>query len=492
MTTISRRSLLASLLAVPALAARDSTLHAGEEWTPLFDGRSLKGWRPGDASGAWSVKDGGLVASGPTSHLYHQGPVRGGAFRNFALKAEVLTGPGARGGIFFHTAFQQDGIPAQGLKVQICNTRSGEGVTTERAKTGSLHGIRNVYKVLAKDGAWSELLVLVRGRNVQVSLDGTLLVDYTEPSPSVEAGGRALGSGTFALQALGPNANLSFRNVRLRSLPDDAAPASLVPAALDDVDRRLLRLSGENYPLVDYHVHLKGWTLDEALRESRRTGIYYGIAVNCGVGFPVDNDAGAREFLKTMAGQPVFIAMQGEGREWVKTFSPETAAQFDYVFTDSMTFTDDRGKRMRLWIPEEVGEIEDRQRFMDVIVDRTVGVLSHEPIDIYVNPAFVPAPMQADYDALWTQERMSKVIEAAKRHGIAIEINARYRLPRAPFIRLAKQAGVRFAFGTNNATPNMGRLEYCLDMVDECGLEWPDIFVPPVEGRKAAQRRRTE
>jgi hypothetical protein len=129
--------------------------------------------------------------------------------------------------------------------------------------------------------------------------------------------------------------------------------------------------------VVDYHVHLKGgWTLEQALQESRRTGIQYGIAVKCGVGFPITNDGGIKEFLQTMAGQPVYVAMQAEGREWVKMFSPEATALFDYVFTDAMTFTDDRGKRMRLWIKEEVGEITDRQRFMDVIVERIVGVLN--------------------------------------------------------------------------------------------------------------------
>ena len=38
--------------------------------------------------------------------------------------------------------------------------------------------------------------------------------------------------------------------------------------------------------MVDYHVHLKeGLTLEQALAKSRRDGIEYGIAVNCGKGF---------------------------------------------------------------------------------------------------------------------------------------------------------------------------------------------------------------
>jgi histidinol phosphatase-like PHP family hydrolase len=138
---------------------------------------------------------------------------------------------------------------------------------------------------------------------------------------------------------------------------------------------------------------------------------------------------------------------------------------------------------------EEVGEIKDHEAFMDVIVDRTVGVLSNEPVDIYVNPTFLPDVMAAGYDRLWTPARMERVIAAAKKSEIAIEINNRYKLPSAKFIKAAKAAGVKFSFGTNNVDNNLGRLEYPLQMVRECGLTWQDIFVPKPDGEKPVQKR---
>ena len=111
---------------------------------------------------------------------------------------------------------------------------------------------------------------------------------------------------------------------------------------------------------VDYHVHIKGdLTLDAALRRSRETGIRYGIAVNGGLGFPIDSDAGLEPFLREMEGKPAYVAFQAEGREWLGLFTRKTLERFDYVFTDAMTWSDDRGRRMRLWIPDEVGMIED-------------------------------------------------------------------------------------------------------------------------------------
>jgi hypothetical protein len=66
----------------------------------------------------------------------------------------------------------------------------------------------------------------------------------------------------------------------------------------------------------------------------------------------------------------------------------------------------------------------------------------------------------ADYDRLWTPERMQKVIDAAKRNDVAIKINNTYRLPSPAFIKTAKKAGIKFSFGTNNGDRKLGRIEY--------------------------------
>ena len=46
-----------------------------------------------------------------------------------------------------------------------------------------------------------------------------------------------------------------------------------------------------------------------------------------------------------------------------------------------------------------------------------VKILDTEPIDIYVNPTFLPDVIAAEYDALWTPERMDRVIAAAARNA---------------------------------------------------------------------------
>jgi hypothetical protein len=246
--------------------------------------------------------------------------------------------------------------------------------------------------------------------------------------------------------------------------------------------------------MVDLHVHPKGGlSVESAIAKSQHDGIQYGLAVNCGQGQPVTTDEGAGEWIRSLKGRPVFVAMQAEGREWVRMFSREAVAEFDYVFTDSMTWTDNRGKRMRTWIAEDVGTISDPQEFMDTLVDRAVGLLDREPVDIYVNPTYLPDVISKDYETLWTESRRQKVIEAAARNGVAIEINNRYRLPSPSFIQMAKQGGCKFTFGTNNSGPtDLGRCEYGLQMVEDCHLTPGDFWVPLSPGSTKAVDRKGE
>ena len=244
--------------------------------------------------------------------------------------------------------------------------------------------------------------------------------------------------------------------------------------------QKIAELKAAGYEIVDYHAHLKGGlTMEELLEHSKKTGIDYGVAFNAGVGFPITNDSTLLANYKQYKDYPVYMAMQAEGREWVTMFSKENISTFDYVFTDAMTWTDTKGRRMRLWMPEEVF-VDDKDDFMDELVSQIVGVMTNEPIDLYVNSTFLPDELQPEYDALWTEERMDKVIHAAVANNIGIEINARYKIPSEIFIKRAKAAGAKFSMGTNNTGKELGTLDYAIEMIEKCGLE-PDDFFKPVK-----------
>jgi hypothetical protein len=493
----SRRSFVATLAG--ATAAAVSHAAPPEDWIELYDGKSLTGWAAAENKDTWKVTSNGLLANdGPRSHLFYTGP--GGLdapanFRNFEVEAELLAKPYCNSGLFFHTKYQEKGFPVKGFEIQVNNTALGEGAYRERKKTGSLYAVRNVYKQLVPDDEWFRMRAIVRGKNIQIWVNDIQTVDYTEPVPAVIPPGsireRYLDQGTFALQGHDGGSKSQWRKIRVRRLPDDATAPGASASAVDDTFRKLIELGAENYPVVDFHVHLKpGLDLPAAMARSWRDGVYYGIAANLGQGQPIKDDAGARKYIDSLKGLSAFVGMQAEGREWVKMFSRSACSGFDYIFSDSMTWTDDHGKRMRLWIPEEVGTIGNVQEFMDTLVERTVGILEHEPIDIYANPTFLPASMAGDYEALWTEERLRKVIGAAAANGIAIELNNRYKLPGERAVRMAKELKCKFTYGSNNTGPaDLRRCEYGLEMTAKCGLKWQDLWVPGAFGTKAIERK---
>jgi histidinol phosphatase-like PHP family hydrolase len=244
-----------------------------------------------------------------------------------------------------------------------------------------------------------------------------------------------------------------------------------------------LSLSGSKnnstLPITDLHIHLKGgFTIEDAILKSKKENIRYGIVTNCGLGFPVHSDSQIDSVLLSFKDYPQFLlGMQAEGREWVNIFSRESREKFDYVFTDGMTFTDAKGRRNRIWMKDETW-IDNEQEFMDYLVNTIVKILSTEPINIYVNPTFLPARMSDRYDSFWTEERMDKVIKAAKENNIAIEINNRYRIPSVTFLARAKKAGVKFTVGTNNTNKDFSGAEYALEVIEKCKLTGDDFYQP--------------
>lgn len=188
-----------------------------EGWIALFDGRSLDGWKAGENTDTFSLRDGMIVVDGPRSHLYYVGPVQNHDFKNFELKAEVMTKPGANSGIYFHTRYQEEGWPAVGYEVQVNNTHR------DSRKTGGLYAIQDVYEAPAEDDEWFTLYFRVEGKRVIVKVNDRQLVDYVEPENPERPRGmeqRLLSSGTFALQGHDPQSVIYYRNIMVRPLPD--------------------------------------------------------------------------------------------------------------------------------------------------------------------------------------------------------------------------------------------------------------------------------
>ena len=228
--------------------------------------------------------------------------------------------------------------------------------------------------------------------------------------------------------------------------------------------------------LVDWHLHIRGGMTPELAYVRETNSFVRSTAMeNHGREWEIYDNVRLREFAararKVNPEMPVGI--QVNDRDWFRQIDAETRAQFDYILADSMIMgTLPSGRANRLWL---VKEIPDADRWMEEYFAHVMRILD-EPISIYANATYLPTPIAAEYDRLWTEERMRAVIGKCVAKGIAIEIQAESAFPRPGFLKLAKEMGAKFSFGTNNFDPGPKDLSRWLEAIVWLDLGPEDVW----------------
>lgn len=186
------------------------TSAVAQEWTPLFDGKSLDGWeKVGKDTSKWEFKDGEIQGSGDASMLV----CTKGPYKNFKYRAEVKINDKGNSGLYFRTT-RKPGF-TDGYEAQIDSTH------TDPIRTGSLYGFNHVYKQLVKPDTWFTYEIEVRddkwrGREmtrVKITVDGNELYEYLDFA-------KTYGAGHFAFQQHDPGSKVSIRKVEVMPLAD--------------------------------------------------------------------------------------------------------------------------------------------------------------------------------------------------------------------------------------------------------------------------------
>src|SRR5262249_48096925 len=129
--------------------------------------------------------------------------------------------PGGNSGVFLRAPHH--GNPAfAGMEIQILDDEAPEYAKLQAFQyCGSLYGVAAPKsRASKKAGEWQTMKIVANGRKVQVSLNGTPIVDANldeHPDKLAEHPGIKRNSGFVGLQNHGTR--LDFRNVRLRELP---------------------------------------------------------------------------------------------------------------------------------------------------------------------------------------------------------------------------------------------------------------------------------
>ena len=156
--------LLLSLGSINPMLGQETKSDVGGDWISLFNGKDLEGWKAGVNASTFSVEDGTIKVAGERSHLFYVGDVENHNFKNFELKARVMTKPGANSGIYIHTRYQEDGWPTHGYEVQVNNSQG------DWKRTGSLYNIVDVKENYAADNEWYTEYVKVEGKRIIIKI----------------------------------------------------------------------------------------------------------------------------------------------------------------------------------------------------------------------------------------------------------------------------------------------------------------------------------
>ncbi|MCH2105695.1 MAG: DUF1080 domain-containing protein [Planctomycetes bacterium] len=217
------------------------------EWTPLFNGDDLSGWRalPG---GEWKVQDGVIVGTSPATERRHGILLSERSYEDFTARIKVKMKHGDSG-FYFRAEPNDSGVGVHGFQAELdTEGEAKEFKTAGLYETGGRAWVVNpdqkkVAELWKEDG-WNEVVVSAWGRDVSVRLNGH------ETAALINDPGRT--SGHFGLQLHGgQEMHVEFQAmeiltpVKAEVYPEFAELGALAP------DFTLTDLSGNTHTLSD-------------------------------------------------------------------------------------------------------------------------------------------------------------------------------------------------------------------------------------------------
>ena len=180
------------------LAARLPEDEASEGWIRLFDGHTLFGWEIAGAAN-WRIEDGSIVVDGGEQCLLCTSL----PWQDFELTLDFKAGEETNSGIFLRTPLDPEDPAIDCYEVNIApdDNPFPTASVVKRKKVQDSESPQPFDQ-------WRTMTMNLQGNQLRVSVDGTLLCDYTDPL--------GLSEGRIGLQH--NSGRVEFKNIRLRPL----------------------------------------------------------------------------------------------------------------------------------------------------------------------------------------------------------------------------------------------------------------------------------
>jgi len=178
-----------------------------QAWTPLFDGKSLKGWEA-QAEGDVKVKNGEIQILSVKKNLWllHEK-----TYSNFELEVEAkMPTDQYNSGIGFRCSNEKKVL---GYQCEIAEKKSGSMYAIGKGwvvpQKGSWDSFYNVAKDSFKSGEWNKFKIRCEGSQIKVWVNGHLTIDTKDEMYK---------EGRIALQHHGKGGLHHFKNVKIKEL----------------------------------------------------------------------------------------------------------------------------------------------------------------------------------------------------------------------------------------------------------------------------------
>jgi hypothetical protein len=180
-------------------------------FTPLFNGKDLTGWklRNPDAHNSWSVLPGGILKNTVEKGSHGVDLVTEKKFWNFTVRYEYMTPKDSNSGFYLRG------------RHEIQNLGDRDSGTANDTCNGSIYGFKAPDKFVTKPaGEWQTAEATIIGNRITVILNGVKVHDNVECNKATgsEIDGNVKEPGPIFLQ--GDHGTVSFRNIRLKELPN--------------------------------------------------------------------------------------------------------------------------------------------------------------------------------------------------------------------------------------------------------------------------------
>jgi len=176
----------------PAAASTTVAKDSGG-WTPLFDGKDLKGWRgykkPDATETRWKVADGMLTIdhSGAGDTHGQRDLITEATYEQFDLRWEWKIAEGGNSGMKYFVLEDQDSAIGHEYQM-IDDERHPDAKIGPHRQTAAFYDVFPAHdRPMKPAGEWNTSEVIVKGKHVTHLLNGKTVLEYDLESPALMA-----------------------------------------------------------------------------------------------------------------------------------------------------------------------------------------------------------------------------------------------------------------------------------------------------------------